>query len=170
MAVTTLIGTVTVGAGGAASITFSSIAADYTDLKLVHSIRTNRSVAPSEGIGMNLNGSTSNQSMVNLEGNNGSIYTGTGSILFTGAASTSFSTANTFGNSSVYLPNYASSNFKSVSAEGVSENNSSNAAMFIQASLWSDTSAVTSITLIPLNGGTLFLEYSTASLYGIKYD
>jgi hypothetical protein len=37
----------------------------------------------------------------------------------------------------------------------------------LTASLWSNTAAITSITVLPTTG-TSFNQYSTATLYGIK--
>ena len=55
----TLISTVTVGAGGAASIDFNSIPGTYTDLLLVVSVRSTRPAATNDGLFMSINGSGS---------------------------------------------------------------------------------------------------------------
>ena len=74
-------------------------------------------------------------------------------------------TASTFGNAEIYIPNYASSNNKSVSADFVSETNAADAIFGLTAGLWANTSAITSIKLTP---AAAFAQYSTATLYGIK--
>jgi len=76
-------------------------------------------------------------------------------------------TANTFGSWEAYVPNYTLSNNKSVSLDSVMENNATAAEQNLVAGLWSNTAAITSIKLLPLNG-TAFKQYSTATLYGIK--
>ena len=75
-------------------------------------------------------------------------------------------TANTFSNFSTYIPNYAGSNNKSYSVDGVTENNATASYQIMYAGLWSNTAAINQITLVPdtLN----FVQYTTATLYGIK--
>ena len=76
-------------------------------------------------------------------------------------------TASTFGNAEIYIPNYAGSTNKSFSVDSVNENNATSASQFLYANLWSNTAAITSITL--LSGGSVnLLQYSTAYLYGVK--
>jgi hypothetical protein len=83
-----------------------------------------------------------------------------------GQGSGNGATASTFGNGEVYIPNYAGSTNKSMSADGVSENNGTEAYTDLIANLWSNTSAITSILLYPDSG--TWQQYSTATLYGIK--
>lgn len=169
MAVTYVaIATTTVGSGGASSIEFTSIPGTYTDLKLVVSGRSNTSSA--QGLFFSLNSSTSNRSSRFLDGDGASAssgsatdgYTG-GTILGTGA------TTNTFGNTEFYFPNYAGSNNKSFSLDNVTETNATTAYANLAAGLWSNTSAITSIKLtIGSTAAHSFVQYSTATLYGIK--
>lgn len=156
--------TVTVGAGGAASIDFTSIPQTYTDLNIVVSARTNRALTV-DGIVININGSASNFSGRYLEADGVSAYSGT-STTIAGSASSANATASTFGNTSIYIPNYTSSNNKSFSVDTVAENNGTVGLLDFIAGLWSNTAAITSITLAPF-GGTTFSQYSTATLYGI---
>jgi hypothetical protein len=164
------IASVTVGSGGAASMDFTSIPQTYTDLVLKASIRTNRGFT-NDGLAVKLNNSTTGYSSKNATYDNGGAasYTdlfGVGYALNTEGNST---TSNTFSNQEVYIPNYAGSTNKSFSSESVVENNGTDARVEIMASLWSNTSAVTSIILASYTGNTL-LQYSTATLYGIKKD
>jgi hypothetical protein len=75
-------------------------------------------------------------------------------------------TASTFNNADLYIPNYAGSNNKSFSIDSVSENNGTAAVASLFAGLWSQTAAITSITLTSRNGN--FDQYSTAYLYGVN--
>jgi hypothetical protein len=150
----------------AASITFSSIPATFTDLYLVVSLRSNRA-ATNDIVGLKFNGSTSNRSGRNLEGNGSSVFSNSLSDLRAGIATGNTATASTFGNSGCYIPNYASNSAKSLSSDGVSETNATNVNLSINAHLWNDTSAVNSIELYPLAGGTTWDANSTATLYGI---
>lgn len=166
------IATVTVGSGGTSYIEFTSIPATYTDLLVKTSLRSNRAdgtVIDAVGLRFNGNSSTS-YDMRRLTGTGAAASTGSGSgdtSLFLDNPPSSSATASTFGNSEYYIPNYAGSNNKSVSADAVSENNGTTAYARLTAGLWSNTSAITSIRLTP-DTGTLWVQYSTATLYGIK--
>jgi len=92
---------------------------------------------------------------------------GTGDTsLFLDNPSSNSATASTFGNGEYYIPNYTSSNYKSVSADAVSENNNTTAYARLTAGLWSNTAAITSIRLTP-DTGTAWVTNSTATLYGV---
>jgi hypothetical protein len=151
----------------AASVVLDNIPqTGYTDLKIVSSTRTDRASQTADWVKISFNGSTSSFSLRELEGDGttAASYTGTTGLAFFAPASTA--TANTFGNSEVYIPNYTSSNYKSYSADTVTENNAASANAAINAGLWSNTAAITSISFTP-NLGTNFLQYSTFSLYGL---
>lgn len=161
------IGTVNVGSGGASSITFTSILQTYTDLLLKLSTRS--SVA---GINdyprISFNGSSSSQSLRAVVGNGTSASSYSDTLIYTiGAGNTQ--TANAFCNTDVYICNYTNTSLnKYTNSIGVNENNASTATVGSFAGLWSSTAAITSITIIPYNSGETFLEFSTATLYGIK--
>jgi len=164
------IATTTVGAGGAASIDFTSIPATYTDLILKTSIRTNQS-APDDYFKITLNGSSSNFTTRVIDGNGSTAasysYTTSPGSQIAGQANGNTSTASTFANSELYITNYAGSNNKSFSHDGVTENNATYALAELGAHLWSNVAAITSISIAPYYG-TSFSQYSTATLYGIK--
>jgi len=166
----TLINSVTVGSGGASSVTFSSIPQTYTDLKIVISARDARSDAAVSNINFNFNnvGAGTNYSGNYIYGSGSGVTASTagisgGAVAFGTAA---INTANTFGNAEVYIPNYTSSNYKSLSSDSVSENNATAGYDLLLAGLWSNTSAINSIIITPLYSP--FAEYSTFYLYGIK--
>ena len=163
----TLINSVTVGSGGAADITFSSIPATYTDLLLKISTRTDFA-SVNDNIKITYNSLTTSFSMIRLYGSGSaagtsSVSDNTASIVTNGTSSTS----STFNNADLYIPNYTSSNYKSYSIDSVSETNATGTYMYLSAGLWSNTAAITSIGLLPQQG-TNFLQYSTAYLYGIS--
>lgn len=159
--------TVTVGAGGAANIDFSSIPATYTDLVLKTSLRSNRTGDASDGISVYFNNVTTNRASSSLETNGTGVYAYTTTRNEIGIASASNATASIFGNAEIYIPNYAGSTNKSSSADGVSENNASAAYVGFVGNLWSNTAAINRITIVPVNGSS-WNQYSTATLYGIK--
>jgi hypothetical protein len=167
MATYTLISSVTVGSGGAANITFSSIPQTYTDLVIKLSSRTNRGTVVGDFVVVSFNGNTANRSSRDLYGSGSGTFSGSYSTMYGALANSGDSTASTFGNAEIYIPNYTSSNNKSISVDSVSENNATEAYTYLNAGLWSNSSAITSVTLTP-NVGTLFNQYSTAYLYGIS--
>ena len=172
MAVTyKLIETVTVGSGGTANVEFTSIPQTYTDLVLVHSVRVALSDVASSSIVQFNNDTGANYSSRRLQGD-GSIATSTAfsnNALFglSGAVPAATATTSVFSNGLVYIPNYRSSVAKPFSADSVSETNATNGYLGLFASIWSGTDAITTITLKDYSG-TNFVEYSSASLYGIK--
>jgi hypothetical protein len=163
----TLISSVTVGSGGAANIEFTSIPSTYTDLLLRVSVRQGGS--QTHYMRFNNDTSTANYKQRRLTGDGTSAgsdsSTNLGYINPIGVNS-SGQTANTFGNLDVYIPNYAGSNFKSVSADSVNENNGTDAIVAFTAAIWESTSAITSIKLTP--AAPNYVQYSTAYLYGIS--
>jgi hypothetical protein len=160
------IATVTVGAGGVASMAFSSIPSTYTDLCVKISARTNRTNI-ADSILASLNGSSSSFSWRLLEGDGGGVYSVTGTTGLVGVATAASATADTFSNVEFYIPNYAGSTNKSISAEGVMEQNATTSYLDLIASLWSNTAAINSITLTSSNSAN-FVQYTTATLYGIS--
>ena len=170
MAVKSLIETVTVGAGGVASIEFTAIPQDGSDLVCVTSLRSDRASQTVDGTNIEVNGTAANRSEIFLSASfTGSVSSGTDTKLSSGLANATLSTSNTFSNASVYISNYSGSTAKSFSSDGVLENNDTAAFSKMTAGLWNDTSAITSLKIVSSNSATL-LQYSTASLYKIKYD
>lgn len=165
----TLIASSTVGAGGTSAITFSSIASTYTDLQVVASLRTDGTFGnPWYDTYITLNGTNLSWRDIISTGISASSRNGATDFVTLGVTS-SGATASTFGNISFYIPNYAGSLNKSVSIDGVAENNASGNGMGLSAGLYSSSSAVTSITITPYNSPTVKLaQYSTAYLYGVK--
>ena len=158
-----------VGLLGASSIDFTSIPSTYTDLVIKYSLR-----------------STTAQNFVSFSirfnSDSGSNYTtrllyGTGSTagsdVNTSTSTTqwqygtgSTATTSTFGNGEVYIPNYLSSNAKSLSSDSVSETNATSSITGLKAGLWTGTAAITSISLYDPAGS--LVQYSTAYLYGVS--
>lgn len=167
----TLISKVTVGAGGAATMQFTSIPQTYTDLKVVISARNTGTSGNELQILLDINGNSSAGSWRLLYGNSSGVFSGANSGYLQPAHSTTTNTtANTFGNAEIYFPNYTSTTTnKSFSSDFVTENNLSTANSAIlgfYANLWSNTNAITSLTLT--SNISNFVQHSTARLYGIK--
>ena len=159
--------TVTVGSGGAAAISFSNIPQTYTDLVIKVSAR---GTSTSTALGIYFNGITSGYSWRRLIGDGSAAFSDSSAsyanIRALGTNSSSY-TAFTFGNLECYISNYTGNANKSVSIDGAPENNATAAdGMALVAGLWSNTAAITSVTLIPNSDN--FTQYSTATLYGIR--
>jgi hypothetical protein len=163
-----LITSVTVGSGGAASVTLpatGTIPQTYTDLYLVMSARSNRSGGqPADGFLIKPNNTTPTIKYISGEGS-GTPFSGTS---YSGIVPTISATASTFGSCSAYFPNYANtSNHKSFSVDDVSENNGTIAYATLSANLYSSNSAITTIVVESINSAS-FVEHSTFYLYGIS--
>jgi hypothetical protein len=162
----TLVSTVTVGSGGAATIEFTGIAGTGKDLLVVLSSRATSESYPI--IQFNNDGTVANYTVRFLEGNGSNASSGTASSGFGGVlvSPISATTSNTFGNVAFYISNYAGSTAKSVSIDAVGEANATTAYQSIRAGSYSGTSAITSVKLY--NNGDSLSQYSSASLYIIS--
>ncbi len=162
------IATVTVGAGGASSVTFSSIPSTYTHLQ-IRGIA--RDTSTNGSLSMQFNSDTGN----NYARHN--MY-GTGSGVFASASSSTSAVSigymalssdgsGIFGSTVVDILNYANtSKYKTTrSLSGVDTNGTGE--INLRSGLWLSTSAVTSIS-IGIFGGTNIAQYSQFALYGIK--
>ena len=150
----------------AASVTFSSIPATYTDLVLRISARGDDTGLLLE---MTLNSATSTYSNTLLLGNGATASStrNTGQVyLRAGYVNPSGSTASTFSSGEIYIPNYISTTNKPMSSLGMTENNATTAYIANYANLWQTSSAITSISLQVT--GQNFVSGSSFYLYGIS--
>lgn len=159
--------------GNSTQITFNNIPQVYTDLKLVISVRSTASGSLTGGFAdssyISYNGSTADSSWTFLYGTTSSVTTARGTsptIMYLGPLNGNNSTASTFSNIEIYIPNYTSSNFKSATLDSAVENNSSSN-YFIQmlALLCRTTSTISSLAITAGEGN--WAANSTFSLYGI---
>jgi hypothetical protein len=144
-------------------IEFTSIPQNFTDLIVLLSIRGDASNV-ANSVGLSFNGSGSNISTRLLEGSGSTAY----SVLpgnWAGNSTNASATNNTFSNIQYYFHNYASGTNKNYSIEAVTENNATTAYQGIMAGLWSQTAAITSLTITQASGN--HVVGSTISLYGI---
>lgn len=164
-----LIETVTVGAGGTSSISFSSIPQTYTDLKLIFSLRSTANFDV-DIVRIAVNSDSSSYIFRNLVNEGGTVRSYTqsayGSNNFMGYINGNFGTSSVFGNGECYFADYTNSTAnKIISHDTVQENNGTAGWHWLGASLFQSNSAISSLTLSPPAG--TFLQYSSASLYGI---
>ena len=169
-----LIETITVGSGGAASVTFSNLntySTTYQHLQIRAVVRTAVSEAASQ-IGLQINGDTSSSSYAfhQLYGNGSSVGSegyGTGTLgMITPVVRTfgATGTSNAFGAGVIDLLDAYESKNKTVRAlhggAGVSH-------IGLTSGVWLNTAAISSVTLLKQGGGNL-AQYSRFSIYGLK--
>lgn len=167
------ISTVTVGAGGASSIDFTSIPGTYTHLQIRGIARTNRSDNSETTFALRFNSDGgSNYAYHRLIGDGSSASaSGAGSssyaYLYAGAAGAQAGT-NTFGASIWDILDYTSTaKNKTVRYLGGLDNNGSGR-ITLGSGLWlNNTTAISSIA-ITTDGSYNFTQYSTFALYGIR--
>jgi hypothetical protein len=159
----TLIDKTTLGSSQT-SITFSAIPSTFTDLLVRFSAKSDLSFG---GGGQVVRIKPNNNNLSSgkwLSGNGSSVSSGNDDFAY---SQPSDGGSDVFGNTDIYIPNYASSNSKSFSSDGVSENNATRADAGFMAGLWSSSAAITSIVLTPYYA-TNFVSGSSFYLYGIK--
>lgn len=159
--------TITVGAGGAASITFSSIPQTYKHLQIRGTARTQGTATNFDVIGCRFNGDTgSNYATHYLYGNGSSaISFGAASQTYMNvwAAASNGMSANIFGTFIFDVLDYSSTaKYKTLRVLGGVDTNG-NGGMFLTSGLWMSTGAITSISF-----PTAISQYTSFSLYGVK--
>lgn len=162
-----LISSQTLGSA-AATVTFSSIPATYTDLVLRWSARLdNNSV--DEKFTLNATGGTSHSETIIKWNPNASTASGraTGLGYVETMADASTWTSNTFSSSEAYIPNYANTSYnKPFGIISMTEYNAADTWNTLVAGLLSSTSAVTQLTIAPSSGN--YVSGSSFYLYGLK--
>lgn len=152
----------------AASVTFSSIPATYTDLVIQATVRDNQGQTAGN-INLTINGTSANYSST-VMGSSGSSYfadrqSNATFIRLNNATNSSLSTASTFSNLKIYIPNYTISANKPLGTESGTEQNSTTGWETATAGLWRNTATISSITL---GSEGSFVSGSSFWLYGIK--
>lgn len=168
------IATTTVGAGGAASITFSSIPSTYTHLQIRYTARSN-DVSGGDRIAqkMQFNSDTGANYSHHLLFGTGSAasadaYTSS-TFIYTGLSDlpTNIAAANIFGVGVIDILDYKDTNkFKTTRTLSGQDQNSTSGRIFLTSGNWRSTSAISTITLFPETGS--YMQYSSIALYGIK--
>lgn len=163
--------TVSVGAGGQASIQFINIPSIYQDLAIRWSARSSFNAGPSApwdtfnttltgatSIGYIYAGMTGDATRLSPDGKT------TGSI-FAGSANGSNSSSSFFSNCEIYITNYAGTQPKMFSTQSATFNSNLQAFWFIASGAASGSTPITDITLA---GSGTIQQHSIFTLYGIK--
>jgi hypothetical protein len=164
------IATVTVGSGGASSVSFTGIASTYKHLQIRGIARSNRA-STRDALKVTVNGNSSNFAYHNLYGEGttavAQAYTSQAEMVFNDISGAS-ATSGVFGVMVIDILDYAStSKYKTIRALGGSDNNTSGLLGLNSGFYSGNTNAITSITL-QAYVGTGLAEYSQFALYGIK--
>ena len=153
--------------GSVASITFSSIPQTYTDLVLVHSIKSTRTDGMADMIA-EINGDTSALTRERMYGDGTASNTGSDSGNLLGNSNQT--AAGIFSSCKLYFPNYTRTAFyKNFLSDGVVESTSSGGerSKSFLSTQWANNNAITSIRIFD-NTSNNFIQYSTAYLYCIS--
>jgi len=149
------------------TITFSSIPGTYTHLQLRCFASTNRGTTANMQVRFNSD-SGSNYSRHYLYGDGASAGAGASASQTLISLDRIGGTSTTFGALIVDVLDYANTNkYKTVRNLGGIDLNGSGE-IDLQSGLWMNTAAITSITLITVDGTMNFLTNSSFALYGIK--
>lgn len=162
--------TTTVGAGGASSISFTSIPSTYTHLQIRIMARDNRASNTQSNINMTFNSDTgANYSNHDVYGNGANaLVDGFASQTSAFACRISGATAGAsmFGGGYVDILDYTNTNkYKTTRGLSGTDQNGSGA-VFFASNAWLNTAAITRIDLVGV--GTTIQQYSSFALYGIK--
>lgn len=162
------IATVTVGAGGSSTISFTSIPSTYKHLQ-IRGIA--RDASTSGSINMQFNSDTGNnyaRHAIYADGS-GAYASAASSIAFVrpGFVAASSYGSNIFGAIVCDILDYQNTNkYKTMRSLAGVDNNGSGEIDF-RSGLWQSTSAISSITLY-VDGGSNIAQYSSFALYGVK--
>jgi hypothetical protein len=163
------IASTTVGAGGASSVTFSSIPSTYTHLQ-IRAIARGSQADASDQIGLRFNSDSGSNYAIHQMGSSGSstFSTGGGSEtkMVPGYVTGANSAANVFGAAVIDILDYANTN-KYKTVKGLTGYDVNGGGLTIMRSgLWMNTAAITNIVCLPDSG--VFAQYTSIALYGIK--
>ena len=164
------ISTVTVGAGGTSTITFSSIPSTYKHLQIRAFMQNNRGTYGTSTYLLRAN-SDSGSNYYNH------ILVGSGSAASASAYSDTAVNPNdasgtgvsgVFGASIIDILDYTNTNknttFRMLNGVDI---NGSGGFVSLNSALWNNTAAITTLTITPAHG-SLWNQYSSFALYGIK--
>jgi hypothetical protein len=172
------IATTTVGVGGSATVSFTSIPSTYSHLQLRYIAQTNRATYSVDAVKFQLNSDTGNNYVWHFLTSAGA---SPGTTAVAGATTSTSSWANSaagtttgghFGTAILDVLDYTNTNKYKTGRylSGLDTNGFTSGfagTVGINSGLWLNTAAITRIDIAPVTG-TLFTQYSSFALYGIK--
>jgi hypothetical protein len=162
------ISTVTVGSGGSASASFTSIPATYKHLQIRYIARSDYATAEADFLySLNSDTTSSNYNYHRLIGTGAATYSqGSTSSRIVGNNTGSSATSGMFSAGVIDILDYASTDkYKTIrNLTGIDRNGAATHGLY--SNLWRNSAAISSITLTPDNGN--WAQYTQFALYGIK--
>lgn len=159
------IATVTVGSGGSANVTFTSIPSSFTHLQIRWAVH-DTGAAVGANVIATVNGSSTGYAFHQLTGN------GSSAGAYGAASQTNMYLGVYVNNTTVLQPgildilDYANTNkYKTFRCLSGGDNNGSGY-VYLTSGLWQNTNAISSVTLTTDNGN--WAQYTSIALYGIK--
>lgn len=153
----------------ASTVTFAGIPSGYKHLQLRYISRGSISAAFTN-VNVRFNGDSGNNYHTHwLDGDGATARgedSGTGNLIYLGVGTGSTTGANVFGAGIFDFLDYASVNKNKTCRSLAGEDNNGSGFVGLISGLWMNTSAITSIDILP-NSGT-FNQYSSFALYGVK--
>ena len=167
------IATVTVGSGGSATVTFSSIPATYTHVQIRAITRNSYGSTVTTGNGtVRFNSDTGNNYALHQLRGTGAAASATAisstSVMYGFSDIGGTSVTNFFGAGIMDILDYSNTNkYKTIRVLTGSDGNTTNDDwLYLASGLWQNTNAITTITLASSSGN--YAQYSQFALYGIK--
>jgi hypothetical protein len=162
------ISTVTVGSGGSASASFTSIPATYKHLQIRYIARSDAATAEADFLySLNSDTTSSNYNYHRLIGTGAAVYSqGSTSSRIVGNNTGSSATSGMFSAGVIDILDYASTDkYKTTrNLTGIDRNGAATHGLY--SNLWRNSAAISSITLTPDSGN--WAQYTQFALYGIK--
>ena len=163
--------TAIVPSGGLGSITFAGVPTGYRHLQIRIFARTNRA-STRDGIKLRLNGdSGTNYAQHNLLGDGANAsstgYASEPEMALDSVSAATSSSANMFGSIIVDILDYSNTTKNTTVRSSGGNDGNGDGKINLSSNLWNNTSAVTNLYLAPYSG-TLFSQYSSFALYGVK--
>lgn len=165
------IATTTVGAGGVASITFSSIPATYQHLQIRYIARTARA-NQEDNIQLRFNSDSGGNYAAHVlysDGATAGAFSDGSSITFNtrSVVAAASSTSGVFGAGVIDILDYDDTSKNTTVRSLNGYDNSTTGQVRLSSGLWMNTAAVTSITILSANSADIS-QHSSFALYGIK--
>lgn len=165
------IASVTVGAGGAANVEFTSIPSTYQHLQVRITSRDSRSTLVTNNLFVYINGDTgTNYSYHLITGDGSSISADNGAttdLMVAGTDAAAGATSSIMGVSIFDILDYANTNKYKTTRTLTGIDNNGSGVIRLWSGNWRNTNAITSLKFYASSSATL-QQYSSFALYGIK--
>ena len=166
------IATVTVGSGGSATVSFTSISSDYTHLQIRGFGQASTTTEQYSPLIVQFNSDTTkaNYYTHRLFGNGASVSAASQQEYYAGQIQDKYGSAATFSGIVIDILDYKNTNkYKTVRTLIGGDVNGAGGTVGLYSMLWQNTNAITAIDLAIIGGSSpVFTQYSHFALYGIK--